>query len=509
MGLVFTDDQIKTMTKEQIELPYVINNPNPPDPTNNPAFPPGLVQQQADIQLQKDAIYATDQQNKVFSDFFLNVINSYHSELTSIVAKTRTLYDVNNIDAGGRQVAPHYPDTWFNLVPQLLAENNGNPVNTGTVTEQSKIDLVSQSISIIKTGFTSSTPYSGTLNADYVAGSGVIELGGATINEGDTVLITNATNFLLGTIGAVGGYCTPASNPNTQAQCTLDGGVWTPTQAFTPISPDINMSAGDNIQNTHSGYTNSDRGYQLGWLGEPFQTYLENQISNDMTNYVNYITNQKLIVDGNQDNDATRVATNTNESSLLQNVIDANTDWSDDVVIDANGKYTDTGLAKLENQLSARTTRIPTRESELNTNLGSIAQAADGSTTGSGAYFNLWEWLLIRISKSGGTLVGWYGIDLGVKHFDTKIANANSTLSQYNNTFAIALISSDTIINQVTFTVDDASQFSTGDSVKVMDNDSIIYSRVISNVLANDITLDSPIPVVLTKGSMARIVRQK
>ena len=125
------------------------------------------------------------------------------------------------------------------------------------------------------------------------------------------------------------------------------------------------------------------------------------------------------------------------------------------------------------------------------------------------AYFNLWEWILIRDSRSGGTLVSWYTSDLGIRHFDTKIANANSTLDQYTDTFAIAQILLDTEIDQIDFEVDSVVEFSIGQSVKVMDNPSAVIDRNISDIQGNIITLDVAIPVVLIKNQLARIVRQK
>lgn len=504
MPLIFTDDQIQNMTKEAIELPFLIDNPS------NPDYGPGLVQQQAGLQIQKDAVYVTDQQNKIFSDFWITVLNSYHLELISLVDKTRTLYADSDLVLGGQQLAPHYTPSWPNLVPILIDSNNGIPISTDGVTEQSKITPVKDSIDRLVSGFTSGSPNSTTLAAAYTIGDGFIEVTTGTYSDGDTVLIQNGSAFLLGTIGAAGGYCTGEDNPvqTTQSTCEADNGTWTETLAFTPISTDQNMPSGSTTDNTHSGFTNAQRGYQ-SWGGNDYQTYLEAAIITDMGNYITHITTQKAAIDGNEDQDGTRATSNTAESDLLQVVLDANTDWVDDPLIDVNGKFTDTGIAKIEDELDIRVIRIPIRETEIGTNLGTLIQGGDGAVTGDGAYFNLWEWILIRDSRSGGTLVSWYTSDLGIRHFDTKIANANSTLDQYTDTFAIAQILLDTEIDQIDFEVDSVVEFSIGQSVKVMDNPSAVIDRNISDIQGNIITLDVAIPVVLIKNQLARIVRQK
>lgn len=497
MPLIFTDEQIKNMSKETIELPLLIDNP---------AEGTGLVQQQELLVIQKDLVYATDQQNKIFSDFWIGINQAYHDEYSYLNGVLRTTYADSDLVLGGQQLSPHYTSSWPNLGPILLDSNKGNPTS-GSTTEASLITPVSDAVAWLVSGFTSGAT-STTLSNAYSAGSGFIEITAGTLSNGDTVLIQNGSAFILGTAGATTGFCTPTATPDTEAQCAIEGGTWTETIGFTPISPDQAMPSGSTVANFHSGFTTAQRGYQ-SWGGNDYQTYLENKIITETNTYEAHITSQKTALDGNEELDATRKALNDSEITNLQTALDDIATWEGLVVIDVNGKYTDTGIATLNGVLSTRTTRIPIRTSEVESNLGTPVQAGDGSVSGAGAYLNLWEWVLIRISRSGGTLTAWYGADLGIKHFQLKIENAEATLAQYSATFAIAQILSDTTIGQIAFEVDDVSEFSNGQTVKVMENDSVVYTRTIDDITGPIITLDSGIPAILTTSGLARIVRSK
>jgi len=91
----------------------------------------------------------------------------------------------------------------------------------------------------------------------------------------------------------------------------------------------------------------------------------------------------------------------------------------------------------------------------------------------------------------------------------TKIKNANKQLAEYLNTFAISQIVSDTTIGQTIFTLQDATEFNISDSIKIMDNNSIVYTRSIVGKTGNDVEIDSGVTAILTVTNLARFVRQK
>lgn len=503
MAIVFTDDQIKAISKNVADLPLIISNP---------AEGTGLVEQKASVLVQKDDILDLDNQNKIFSDNWIDTIEAYHGELKSLNLDLRTDYLNADLESGGLQASPHYTPSWPNVVPILLASNNGNPVGAhGGPTEQSKIDDIDFYIDKLLNGFADGATDT-TLDVAYTTGSGFIEIASGTLNNGDWIIIDHLGESMLALVGALGGYCTGETNPPqlTEVDCTGDGGTWNEAYTITPLSTDKNFAIGARVRNFHAGFTNAERGRVSTNYAFDVQVYFENNINTETTEYKDFLIAHKVFVDANGELVPLRKANVDNEKGILQSVIDDIVAWEGTIVANANGKYTDAAIVPLLiDNLNLRTTRIPIRVAEIIADLGSISQAGDGSVTGTGVYLSLWEWLLIRISKSGGTLIQYNNFGLIEMHFDTKIAIAESTLEQYENTFAITLISSDTDLGEISFTVDNVSDFSVSQSVKIMDNESIVYTRNIDDITGNVITLDSGIPVELLVENQARIVRQK
>jgi len=501
MALIFTDNQIKSLTKDTLDLPLIIDNPSEGT---------GLIQQQAAIQVAKDEIYIVDQQNKVFSNHWIDVISKYHTELERLNKTVKSLYSEVILDDGARGLPDHYTPTWPNLVPIVVDQNNGSPTSvSGVQSETERIATLESSIDKLINGFTGTGSVDDVLDDPYTIGDGFLSTS-ATLTSGDLVIVDSGGSSMLVLIGAAGGFCTPTATPDTEAQCTIEGGAWTSTTSIIILSTDKNFGAGARIRNFHSGFTNSERGHQ----GAPnyafdVMVYFEGEITTNTTGWKINLNDQKTSLENNDDI-APRNASNILELAELNVVIPDITIWEGIVIVDPNGKFTDASLVLyISDNVVTRNFTVPLRIGEININLGSVVQAGDGSVVESGVYGDLWKFVLIRISKSGGSLTGYYGMDLGIIHFDTKIANANSQLEQYENTFAITLIIEDTIVGQISFEVESVVDFSIGQTVKVMDNESVVYTRIINNILGSDIILDSGIPSILTTGNQARIVRQK
>jgi hypothetical protein len=503
MALVFNDTQIKNISKDALDLPLIIN-----DPINGT----GLVQKKAQAISDKASILATDNQNKVFSDNWIATLEAYHNELKELNLSLRTNYLDSYLVDGGKLLTPHYTTTWPNIAPILLASNNGNPVGSyGGPKEQDKIDDVEYYKDLLLNGFSYGSTDS-TLFSAYTTGSGQIELNSGTLSVNDWIIIDDSGDSTLFTVTGITGYCTGEASPPqlTEPACTGDGGTWHVVYNISPLSGDTNnFPINARVRNFHAGFSNNDRGRVTTNYAFDVQVYFETNLSNEVTDYKNFLNSHKAFLDANGDTVSSRKALNDAEKTSLQTAINDFIDWDDEPVSSATGKYTDTKLPLVTNNLTARTAKIPTRITEITNNLGSISQAGNGDVTGTGAYLSLWEFILIRIGRAGGTLIQYNNSDIIVNMYDSKIAVANSTLNSYLDTFAIATISLDTVIGQITFTVNSVVDFSIGQQVKVMDNSSVVYTRTISNIVGNNITLNSGIPAALTVGNQARIVRQK
>lgn len=478
MSLTFTDEQIKNLTKDILLLPTVIDNPTEGT---------GLIQQRQAIIDVKSNLEITDAQNKVYSDHFISVLQAYHDENLQIRGESRTTYsDATLISAGAGQGA-HYPQTWLQMIPMLLPENNGAPVNgSAGPNEESRVNDFNSQIDLLKNGFTD-----GTLDTTLVTITNtefdVTAIGDLAI--GQRFIVDDGTQSLFGTVDGITGM----------------------TVEYTKIAgvDGSNFGVGDRVQNSHPGFTNAERGHQSAPYAPEFRDYLQGLLDADVDEWETNLNAQKTALMANTDI-GTSGAENANAIIQIDLALSAILSWESTPIVNVTGKYTDSILLLIEDAGSDRTvTDIPARLSEITNSLGSVAQAGDGSFSGSGRYFDLFNWINNRVGKSGGSLFSQNSLELGVTYFDQRIVKAQNQLDQYEDTFAVATLSADSELGQIDFDVNDASEFSVAEEVKVMDNDSVIFTRIIDTILGNNIRLDSGIPSPLTTNLLARIVKQK
>ena len=502
-----TDVQIKDLSLTTLQLPLVISNPE----ENN-----GLVEQKQSILDTKASLGELDTQNKIFTDHWITVLNDYYSELVALDKTIKTPYLESTLVDGAHELAPHYNNaSWFNLVPIVSDNLIGNPTSVGaSPSETERINDITPELTKLLTGFTGTGSVETTLDSAYTPGDGVFLLPiGESLPSGDLVIIDSGGISMLAQVGSSGGSCAGEVPPGSgvdEATCLLNGGVWTESTSITPISPDTAFGSGARIRNFHIGFTNAERGQQ-GAPNYAFDVmlYLNGEINSKVEAWKNNLNLQAPPLTNNGDLDPTAQANNTLALNNVNSILTDIGTWEGTVIIDVNGKYTDTSIPLITSNTASRPADIATRIINLNNNLGVLNQAGDGSVTGSGAYASLYEFVSIRIAKSGGTLFSFFNIDLAISHFDTKIANAQGQLDQYNNTFAIASIIVDTVIGQIDFEVDSVSEFSIGQTIKIMDNDSIVFTQNIDIINGTTITLDSGITAALSLAAVARIVRQK
>ena len=478
MALSFTDENIQNLTKDQILLPLVIN-----DPVNGT----GLIQQKATIEATKVNLQKTDAQNKVFSDHFIGIQQAYHNELIPLNNELRTTYNDADLVAGGGGQGPHYPPSYIPMIPSVLDSNNGLPnVSAVSLTEQERIDIIKAEIDLLKNGF---------------------------IDGADDLLVTSITDteFEVAAIGTLAVGQNIVIDITNQSLYGSIIGITGTTVEYTKIvgTNGSVLGVGARVKNSHPGFTDSERGHQTVPYAPEFRDYIEGLISAAVNNWESNLGLQKTALESNDDIGVfgTQISDNI---VLVDGVLTSIINWESIVVVDINGRFTDVSLAVIEADLSNRElTDIPNRLIEISTALGSVNQISDGTFSGSGRYFDLFSWIDIRIAKSGGSLFSQSSVDLGISFFDQKIVKSNEQLNQYNATFTTVVLTEDSSVGDIEFTVDSVVGLSPLDEVKVMDNDSVVFTRNIDTIVGNVIRLDSGIPVELTVSSLARIVRQK
>lgn len=510
MSLIFTDEQIKTMSQDILELPKIIDFPLDPQTGEGGT---GLTQQQEGIVADKEALYVTDQQNKVFSDHWKEVSDTYHLELETLSLNLRTNYNPNDLELGGQSIPPHYTQTHPELVPIVIPSNNGIPIVGSSFPENEvpKLDRLDFEIDRYLNGKVGILD--DVLSESWSDGQPVETEDGTAFTIGEIVFMTDGTDAMLAEVTGIGGSCTGEDNPPQldQVSCEADNGTWNNSITLTAITAPLAFGIGTVIQNYSPAFTNAQRGRQVSLPVKELaiMELLESEIDLKFIEVKDFM---QLNIDTlllNDDTNLTRKVDNIIYLTSIDNKVIEFDNWVIETVNAIDGKYTDDQLPQIHASFNELLTINPNRSAQIIVMLGSATDNGGGDITGDGVYFDLWKFIIIRIAKSGGTLYSWYGMGLAVKHFDTKILNANSQLEEYENVFLVKLITEDVALGENEVLVENTTDLSETDSIKVFDNETPVFSTEIQEINGNIVTLTQSIPSELLTSNLARLVKEK
>lgn len=510
MSLIFTDEQIKTMSQDILELPLIIDFPLDPQTGEGGT---GLVQQRENVVADKEALYITDQQNKVFTDHWKVVSDSYHLELETLSLNKRTNYNSTDLENGGQSLPPHYTQSHPELVPIVIPTNNGLPIVASVFPENEvpKLDRLDEIIDTYLNGKTGTKD--DTLLGTWTDGQPVETQDGTAFTIGEIVFMIQGSNIMLAEVTGTGASCSGEDNPvqPTEPLCVADNGTWSTSITLTAISTPLAFTSGATIQNYSPAFTNAQRGRQVSIPAQDLaiMEFLESEIDSKFEEVKDFI---QSVVDVLEINDETNPTRKTDNQTYLdsQNLKITEFDtWIVETVNAIDGKYTDDKLPQLQASMNGLRTLNPNRSAQIITFLGSVTDNGGGDVVGDGVYFDLWKFIIIRIAKSGGTLYSWYGMGLAVKHFDTKIQNANSQLEEYENIFVVKRFTEDVALGENEVSVENTDDISETDSIKVFDNETPVFNTAIQEINGNIVTLTQSVPSEYLTGNLARLVKEK
>lgn len=171
-------------------------------------------------------------------------------------------------------------------------------------------------------------------------------------------------------------------------------------------------------------------------------------------------------------------------------------------------KFRDVELNVLKAELAARPLFLSTRESQLNTNLGSINQDFNTGELlgGAGFYLERFRFIDMRLNAVGGTLSNLKGLEQGQQAQDqTKAASENAELALSSVMTATAL-RSPTNNNKIIHVLD-ASGFSPSDSAYVVSENQQEIPVTIQSIDGNTVFLDKNIPEKYRHTEFARLYK--
>lgn len=481
MALTFTNDQVKELTQRIVDAPATIAS---------------LEADRANLIAQKQKYLETDNTNAVYTNNWLNIINQYHSELKNLNGSERTDYDPNNIQSSG-QLADgniHFPMTmpvWVNFQPKKHPSNEGNPIGTFANNENDSIPVVNDAISFMKNGFSSGSATTTTMGTFLVDSIQITSPSGFAV--GNKVLFTSGSNFLYGTVTSVG-MAVPLMGAPMQVEIIFSNAGY------------AGIGSGATVKNFFGGFSLSQRNAGAGSNGG--ETALLLSIESDIDSKVAVI---KAALDAQKTalmaNDAigAEAAEIASALSIVNAHISTVATWQN---------YPDTGtssrfgnnLPTIEAMVSTRLTEIPSRVAQIINRLGSVTQSPDGSYTGVGNYFNLFDSLNVRLNKGGGTLRSYYNSDLGIALFGNMIQSFQNQVDRDSAVFTVKAFASDgNGTNQITLS--NTTGLSSG-SAKVMSSTQPVIDLNITAVSGNTVTVDAVVSSAYKALESARIVKQ-
>lgn len=478
MSLVFTPVQIKSISQDVLKLPDKRDNPES-----------GLIKKKADYAALAVKLNEIDSGQKVFSDSWIATVSAYHGELKELANSQRTNYSETHLIDGANGVRSntgHFPTTppWAQIQPMLIPSNNGLPITALTPNgELEKISLISPLISLLTSGF-SATPVINDSGA--LTGTNLKVTNSGSFTVGQKLLILTGTESMIVSITAL----------NTVPVHSVDFSITVGSVADGTV----------NFQNYFPGFTNSQRQGQSS-LGIYSNIYgsLRNSILSKVSVWETSIDYQISQLSTNNDllNQANITAAKNNVNSV-KTAIDT---WQALPDLSVNGLLSDAGLLILNNKITDRQAQIPARITIITTDLGSVSQNAQGTPSGSGAYFELFKLVGMRNSIGMGTLTAYVDNVRNQGFFDLRIKQVTDQIAQYSTVMVVSKILANTVPGQDTFTVNSVAGLSANDNVLVMDDDSIQYSRSILQITGTQVKLNSGIPISLLAEKLSRIVK--
>jgi hypothetical protein len=468
MAISFSDEELKTTSKVILFTPIEIASLN---------------DQKANALLGQADMLKKDDANKPFYNNYKNILTKYFDELKNINGESRPAYtDALLEDAAQlKDGNVHYPTTspvWAGLSPKSVNQNLGLPVTNLTDFEIQRLTNTTTSISQLKSGFTDGTT-STTSTAAYSGGTSLSVTGGTFVANQRIVVFAGGRSALLKVTAVTVIPPVPPATGSTNLTVTV------------LAAPAATISTGATVRNYFSGFTNTERESGTSSLPE-VQAYYQNNILAEVTAWKGFLNAQLSALNAN-DAVGTEATQNSTAKSNVQNALSAISAWESAPATGAGtGKYGNTVLAPLENKVTDRTSQAPARATEINSSLGALAQSPDGSFTGSGNIYKLFQWIDLRISKSSGTLFSYYNFNLITGFIDDKILKANTKKAEYDQFMIVKKIVAEPNGSN-TIKLDNATGLSLGNAVKIMDDVLPITNATVSGISGQFVTLSVPI----------------
>ncbi len=479
MAIVFTDPQLRELTGQLINADDKIA---------------GIQASGQAASNNKQDFQDLDNQEKVYFDNWLNIIDQFHIELKLLNASQRTLYDQAFVDPAAR-LSPgnvHF-SSWAGYKPKLVDSNNGNPIAAYSGHyEIDRINRIVEWTGKIKTGFTGA-PVSGTGHS-YSAGSFQVASPVVPV-AGQPIVLYQANAAIYGICTGFTSIVNPTPPPASTTAITL-----------TVLETYGTLSGSFTFDQNSSGFSNAVR---TSTSNDGFLLMCKQILTNTSNNLITVLDQELTALNANDSKeDLTEIDNAKTSTNSIKTTV---SNWVNliDVPTSNQLKYGDTQINPYNTALiTRRDTYIPSRVSQIIASLGSITQPNTTDVSGNGRYNDLYTSLNIRIHKISGHLRNFYQMDLAVvasqEQVDVKLAEATR-----NKNYAVVKLLIEEPSGTNVIIIKDISKLNIGDAVKVMDNavEGVLDFTITDITAPNIVTLSEVVPPKYTVSNQVRLVK--
>lgn len=476
----------------------------------------------------------TDNMNKTFMDFYHGIATAYEDEKRALNGDIADSFDETDVLNSAKELVNNifYPNDFTtgspnnpNLLPgsidtdippdgisdDMVNEVNGLASTTDSYYEQNLLsfaptaginsgDGIAQLIDILTLGFTPSASASTSLSADYVIGSGTMDVAsGANIANGEYLLVTKTTGSL------------------SALFLVKSGGGTTTLSVYEIVSPtaDITISIPDtSVVNTFSGFSNSERntltasGIEQDVL-DGLTTTGTNCLINKVLAWETKVGDQNTAIASNDEERATQqgqLTSATTANTTTEGVINT---WQALANTGASGKFVDSSLGTLDTHVASRISTASTRVTQIETALGSVTDDGDGTVSFSAStdiYPERYKALNYRIHRGLGSLKRKVGLEQNANLLGSMLDLLNDSQTDYENRVIATKLSSNAD-GTAQIEVEDSTGFALSDTVYVVSETQSELSGTIRYIDENTIVLSFKVSTDYLTNDLARLYK--
>ena len=462
-----------------------------------------LNEQAQGAQDQQDAItkeVATTQENDALNKTFFDeqnaIANAYCDESRSLSGSERlritegdlaasAVFDPNSIFFP-MHVHPDPEDIWPFLIPKVGDHANAAVSGSHSPAETPSIIGLLNAYDLITTGFNDGAG-STTLASNYIPGAGTMTLTAAsTFANGHRIIVDGGGGLF---------------------QIVSGGGTTNLTVAEI-IPPAGTLAALSTVLESFSGFSDATRQSGTSAAYQTVLDSLEQAIDADVASWEQALNDQQTALQANGDPRATQMAQISAAIADITSALPIINSWQALGATGVGGRFTDAGFAAIMAERTVRASFVTARSAEVDAALGLVVHGGGETYSGTVGEINFerYKWIERRIHRASGSLVGYHSI-LGTKDITANQKALNdSLLASYEALMYARPFQADgTGTDELN--LEDASGFSAGDTIYLLDEDTPEIVRTVLAKEDNTLFLDDVVPATLLLQESARVFK--